>query len=177
VLGFSLYRSYRLLKERRLAYTVLMEKYEHGRNDKEARKKIVTPENPDALADISDSEVAALISSLVEYYNTDKPYLDSKLKLETVLHKLSTNEKNLSAALKTYGNFNFNSFTNHFRVEASKKMMRDPRYRNYKIEAIAEASGFGSRMSFYNAFGQQTGVRPSYFRNYVMDKERKISVI
>lgn len=175
VLGFSLYRSYRLLKERKLAYKVLMEKYEHGMNHEEPHGKFVTSRDSDALAEISDAEIAALISALVQYYDDDKPYLDPKLKLETVVHKLSTTEKNLAAALKIHGNYNFNSFTNHFRVEASKKMMRDPRYRNYKIEAIAEASGFGTRMSFYNAFGQQTGVRPSYFRNYVMVKERQIA--
>ena len=174
VLGFSLHRSYRLLKERRLAYTVLMEKYEHGRHIGESRNKSFSTQDTDALADISDSEIATLISALVKYYNEDKPYLDPRLKLETVVHKLSTTEKNLAAALKIHGNFNFSSFTNHFRVEASKKMMRDPRYRNYKIEAIAEASGFGTRMSFYNAFGQYTGVRPSYFRNYLLDKERQV---
>jgi tetratricopeptide (TPR) repeat protein len=175
-LGLSLFRSYRLLQERRLAYTVLMEAYEKDRIDMESRLKLVTHEAPDAHTDTSDSEIAALISALVKYYNEDKPYLDPKLKLETVVHHLSTTEKDIAAALKAYGNYNFNSFTNHFRVEASKKMMEDPRYRNYKIEAIAEASGFGTRMSFYNAFGQQTGVRPSYFRNYVTNKERKISV-
>ncbi len=90
VLGFSLYRSYRLLKERKLAYKVLMEKYEHGRNNGEHHIDFVTSRDSDALADISDSEIATLISALVQYYNDDKPYLDPKLKLETVVHKLSS---------------------------------------------------------------------------------------
>lgn len=34
----------------------------------------------------------------------------------------------------------------------------------YTIEAIAEKAGFGTKQRFYNAFEQQTGVKPMYYR-------------
>ena len=47
--------------------------------------------------------------------------------------------------------------------------MNDAAYRNYKIEAIAAESGFGTRQSFYNAFEQQIGMKPSYYREYIFN--------
>lgn len=147
-----------------------MERWQEERNRAKANSKNI-PEEDVLLPEFSDSNPDPLMSNLIKYYRNEKPYLDPKLKLATVVRILSTNEKALAASLKTHEDYNFNSFTNRFRVEHAKRMMENPKYRNYKIEAIASDSGFGSRMSFYNAFSQFTGVRPSYFRNFLLTRE------
>jgi len=170
ILSWSLYRTYRLLQQRKQAYAVLMGKYEEERNRAKATLKNI-PDEDVILPEFSETDPDPLIAGLIKYYRNEKPYLDTKLKLATIIRLLSTNEKALAAALKTLGDYNFNSFTNRFRVEHAKRMMENPQYRNYKIVAIGTDSGFGSRMSFYNAFSQFTGVSPSYHRNYLLTRE------
>lgn len=41
---------------------------------------------------------------------------------------------------------------NEYRINYAKKIMQLPAFKNYTIEAIGEASGFGSRTTFFNAF-------------------------
>jgi tetratricopeptide (TPR) repeat protein len=153
------------------AYEVLMNRY---KEDIEIRKKpllsysklkertgagrvVQAPDNP--LAD-----------QLVAWFNSEKPYLNPKLKVEEVALRLNTSQKAISLALKEYSNSNFNSFTNRFRVDAAIHMMDDPLFRNYKIEAIARDSGFGSKSNFYDTFESFTGVKPNYYRSRMTNK-------
>ena len=111
-----------------------------------------------------------LIERLHDYFTTEKPYLDPKLKVALVAEKLETSPKAIAHALNQHNSFNFNTFTNRFRVEEAKQRMEDVQYQNYKIEFIARDSGFGSKQSFYTAFEQFTGIKPGNYRNNVLNK-------
>ena len=50
---------------------------------------------------------------------------------------------------------------NEYRINYAKKIMQLPAFKNYTIEAIGEASGFGSRTTFFNAFKKHNDVSPS----------------
>ncbi len=166
VTAMMFWNSRRLYINRSHAYEVLMKRY---KEESEIRKKQsgsdqVTNEIKEignTVTDFSDP----LLQQLTILYSTEKTYLNPKLKVDDVAEKLNTSQKNLSLALKIYDNSNFNSFTNKFRIEEAKKRLEDTRYTNYKIEAIGNDCGFGSKQSFYNAFEQVTGLKPGYYRN------------
>ena len=166
LLGLLLRRNIKLNRERLNAYLVLMNQYIAERAAANNGSSAPDP-TPPILQDLENNE-NSLLTELVNYYLTAKPYLDPNLKLNVIEEKLNTNRRAIAIALKTFHNANFNTFTNYFRVEEAKRLMEDPRCKNFKIEAIAREAGFGTRMSFYNAFQNQTGVKPSYYRESIM---------
>ncbi|MEI6696586.1 MAG: tetratricopeptide repeat protein [Bacteroidota bacterium] len=171
ILGVLLWRTHVLNKQRAIAYEVLMRKYKDEVGVVQNTSN-VTLENSIKNTDFTEMHLQ-LYTQIVYYYQTEKPYLDPVFKVETLLEALKISPKAVSQALKC-NNYNFNSITNHFRVEEAKARMADPIYRNYKIEAIAAESGFGTRMSFYNAFEQITGVKPGFYRNNINSDTEKV---
>ncbi len=167
LLGFVLWKSNRLYLERSEAYRVLMIRY---------KEDIVKREHPVVVTGLElssepekDTPTAVpadpLIALIIDWFTSEKPYLNPKLKVDDVADKLGTTQKAVSLALKRYNDSNFTTFINHFRVEEAKRRLENPEYQNYKITAIAHDSGFGSKQSFYTAFVQATGIQPSYYRS------------
>lgn len=62
-----------------------------------------------------------------------------------------------------YSPNSFVDLRNKYRIEHAKKIMQFPAYRNYTIEAIGEASGFGSRTTFFNAFKKHENISPGEY--------------
>jgi AraC-like DNA-binding protein len=62
-----------------------------------------------------------------------------------------------------YSTVSFVDLRNRYRIEHAKKIMQFPAYRHYTIEAIGEASGFGSRTTFFNAFKKFENISPSEY--------------
>jgi len=114
-----------------------------------------------------------LIEQLIQYYHTEKPYLDPKLKAEDVAAQLNTSQKAIASALKQYKNTNFNNFTNQYRVDEAKRIMENLSDKFYKVETVAYDSGFGSKSTFYAAFEQFTGIKPSYFRSFMVQRKEE----
>jgi len=171
-LSVLLWKGYRLYLERGKAYDVLMEKYRD-----ESEKRISTPGERTPLPNEGKSikqvtEITDLFRQLIDYFQTNKPWLNPELRVEFIARELSSSPKAIASILKQ-NNFNFTTFTNQFRVEEAKRLMKNPAYKNYKIEAIASEAGFGAKRSFYNSFEQFTGIKPSFFRNYMQQQPIK----
>ena len=101
------------------------------------------------------------------YYETEKPYLDPKLKAIDVANELQVSQRQIAAVLKANGFSGFTNFNNKFRVEEVKRQFEVSDNAALKIEAIATQSGFGSRQSFYTAFEEFTGVNPGFYRSEI----------
>ena len=166
VMLFLFIRLKKLYKQRSLAYQQLVNKYKvEGELLTRLRNTRTSDIQGDAGQDTMQSGTR-LLGQLIQYYLAEKPYLDAKLKVATVAEKLNCSQKAISTALKGHTDTNFNAFTNRFRVDAAIALMDDPSYANYKIEAIARESGFGSKTNFYITFESFTGVKPHYYRSY-----------
>lgn len=111
-----------------------------------------------------------LIEQLIIYFKYEKPYLNPKLKVDDVARTLNSSQKAIAIALRTYKGFNFNMFTNHFRVESARFLLGDPVFTHYSIMDIARNSGFGSKQSFYTAFEQFTGTNPGQYRKQKLSR-------
>jgi AraC-like DNA-binding protein len=62
-----------------------------------------------------------------------------------------------------YSEVSFVDLRNKYRIEHAKKIMQFPAYRQYTTEAIGEASGFGSRTTFFNAFKKYENISPGEY--------------
>jgi AraC-like DNA-binding protein len=156
----------RLNRERTKAYHLLISKY---KQESELLSRLRSISKPDILPGTYTDTIEYnnyLLQQLIEYYVTEKPYLDPKLKVADVAEKLNCSRKDISRALKGYTDSNFNTYTNRFRVETAIAMFDNPAYKNYKTEAIAHDSGFGSKSNFYDMFESCTGVKFNYYRRY-----------
>lgn len=171
LLVFFLWKGYSLYRERGYAYSVLMKKYEDEKAQRELAGSSSQNDSAGSRPGITMSVRDPLIDNLIQYYQTEKPYLDPKLRVDDVAAKLNTTQKAIAAALKEYNNSNFNTFTNEYRVDEAKRIMEDLSDTFYKVESVAYDSGFGSKSSFYVAFEQFTGVKPSYYRSFMFDRK------
>jgi tetratricopeptide (TPR) repeat protein len=157
-----------LYKEKLVAYRFLMKKYKEGKKARlSLQSNFSNSKGINSEGDDSD-EMKSLFIRFVELYENKKPYLDSKLKSETIAKKLQVSTRTITAVLKNNGFSGFNSFNNKFRVDEVKAKFEDSTYANLKMEVIASESGFGSKQSFYSAFEECTGVNPGFYRSEIM---------
>ncbi|PKF75745.1 helix-turn-helix domain-containing protein [Chryseobacterium sp. PMSZPI] len=101
---------------------------------------------------------------LLEFMETDRPYLDEELSLQklSVLMDVSTHQ--LSQAINQGLNTNFYKFVNAYRIEEVRKKLKNPGYEKYSILGIAFESGFNSKSTFNKIFKEETGMTPSEFK-------------
>lgn len=158
----------RLLRERNYAYEVLMKKYAIENNKKIIANKIDSEEKDTVNTDIKKAK--SLYENLNNYFEKDKPYLNSKLKVTDISDYFGVNQKELSELLSAKGEYNFSTYCNKYRVEEAKRLFENNEYSQLKMEVIASKAGFGTIQSFYNSFEKFTGVKPSYFRNQINKK-------
>jgi tetratricopeptide (TPR) repeat protein len=165
ILGSVLSLVYRMYRQRNHAYQTLFETLK----SKELQLKQLTL---DLSLATNESQTEAKnpdmpYQKLLEYFELDKPYLNSQLKIDEVAKALSTTRKALSALVVKHTGLHFVPFVNTYRINEVLRLMENPKYKNYKIEALAKMAGFGSKVSFYSAFGQVIGDKPGTFRNTV----------
>lgn len=112
------------------------------------------------------------LQALIDSMEKEKMYLDKRLtKIQLATH-LKISLAHLSNLLKNHLDVGFNDFVNYYRVEAVKRMMTDPKNRNFTLLSISEDCGFNSKTSFYRIFKHFTGWTPAeYLERYVNVKK------
>lgn len=104
-----------------------------------------------------------LKETLLQYMDSDKPYLKSDLKISDLADSLAVPVYHLSQLINDEFLVNFYDFINKYRVEEAKKLLIEDT-RNYKILAIAYEVGFNSKATFNRVFKKFTGLTPSGFK-------------
>lgn len=114
---------------------------------------------------LRDAErVAAIKTQLLEFMESEKPYLNVALTIFDIAKELDINNKYISQVINQDLGVNFISFINGYRVEEAQKLLLDPTKGNYTIEGLAEMAGFKSKSTFNTAFKKITGKTPSQYR-------------
>ena len=85
------------------------------------------------------------------------------------MEKLNCTRKAITAALEHEQAPGLVYLVQQYRVKEAIRLMQDPRYQHYKIDAIATESGFGSYRTFHRVFVQITGRKPT---EYLTDDAR-----
>ena len=100
----------------------------------------------------------------VQRYMTEREvFLNADLKISDVARDLDCSPHDISQAINQNLDKSFNDFVNHFRVEAVKAGMVDPKYSKYTLVALAQKCGFNSKTSFYRIFKKETGQTPAEY--------------
>lgn len=106
------------------------------------------------------------LEQLIQYLETDKPYLNGKLSLKDVAAQLGLSTNHLSQVINENLNKNFFDLVNSYRIELVKQRLSEDAQRNFTVLAIAYECGFNSKSSFNAIFKKFTGLTPSqYMKN------------
>lgn len=102
---------------------------------------------------ISDGEIKK-ITKAIDELKTKQLFLTSNITRKSFCNNNQiTSERYLSQYINEKYKKSFSVFINNLRIEyAYNRIQNDSLFRNYKIEAIAEACGFGSKKSFERSF-------------------------
>ncbi len=117
--------------------------------------------NPSATKDIE---------TLLNFMKEEKPYLDSDLNIGILANKLNLHSHQLSKYINNYFNKNFFEFINDYRIDEFKKLIANPKNKNYSIIGIAFDAGFCSKATFNRIFKNATGTTPSQYRKKIIEK-------
>ncbi|MGL5787730.1 MAG: two-component regulator propeller domain-containing protein [Bacteroidales bacterium] len=131
--------------------------HEHKRIRKE-HKDII----PVATKEITDSSVR-LMTQLDSLMEKEELYLNKRLNKAQLASYLKLSEQQLTQILKENKQKGFPDYVNSYRIEAVKRKMEEPRYKDFTLWAIGEECGFNSKTSFYRVFKEVTGTTPAEY--------------
>lgn len=146
---------------------------------KNREERILDNQNIDSpkkvVKEIPENIVEDLLNRLEKFENNQE-FLNRNIDLKSLADKFKTNTTYLSKVVNTYKKRNFNSYVNKLRINYMIELLKkEPKYRNYTIEALSEIAGFTSSRHFSDTFHAETGLRPTYFLEKIQ-KEEKISL-
>lgn len=110
---------------------------------------------------LADEEEFRRIQQLL---SRDKVYKNPNLTVLDIAERLEIPAKKVSHAINHFGNMNFNSFINSYRIMEAKAMLYNESYNQLTIEAIAKEAGFNSKSVFNTLFKKEVGQTPRNFK-------------
>ncbi len=126
------------------------------------------PERRRPAKSAEESAVDAQLSErLITHFETQKPYLDEGLTLTSLAAQLNTTRNQLSAVINAKSGGNFYVFVNRYRVDEVKRLIADPKNKNFTILTLAYQAGFPSKSSFQEIFKKFTGMTPSEYQRSI----------
>lgn len=187
VLGFLMFVSIaffyvRKQKRQRIKFLkiyneVKQNKFIVTRNNQKAEEEVgesgLTEENKKKGVDFGMSnEMKNEILIGLEKYKQSTSFLKSDANLSQLSTSLKVNSKYISYILNNEFNMNVNSYINSLRINyILKKLNSDPKYLQYSISYLAEASGFSTHSKFSQVFKNVVGMNPSeYIKQLTQEK-------
>lgn len=127
--------------------------------------RISSSKNKYEKSGLSDEQARFYYQELIKLMEEERPYLNSKLKLDMLADKLSISPNLLSQVINQNSSQNFYGFVNHYRISYAQKLLQqvDPSSDTTILE-IAMESGFNTKASFNRNFKKYTGQTPTSFR-------------
>lgn len=157
--GIFLYRKGR--------HTEAVHKSENG------EQKKIKREHKDIIAapgkEITDSSLK-LMAELDILMEKEELYLNKRLNKAQLAAYLKLSEQQLTQILKENKQKGFPDYVNSYRIEAVKRKMEEPRYKDFTLWAIGEECGFNSKTSFYRVFKEVTGTTPAEYLEKTQNK-------
>ena len=90
-------------------------------------------------------------------------YIENNLSLNDLAKKLDMSPNYLSQIINKKEGKNFYDFINSFRVEEFKRLIANPKNKQYTLLALAYDCGFNSKSSFNRSFKKHSGITPSQY--------------
>lgn len=155
LLLFSYWLGYHTINQKDIYYNV----------SKDFEIESVMPEpNRYRNSKLTEANKKAHAATIEEFMSREKPHLNNELTLTSMANKLDMKPIHLSQVLNEEFQENFYAFINRHRIVESQRLLKDIRYRNYSIQAIAFEAGFNSLSTFNKAFKEIVGKSPSVYQ-------------
>ncbi|MGL5920011.1 MAG: helix-turn-helix domain-containing protein, partial [Bacteroidales bacterium] len=121
------------------------------------------------IKEITDSSLK-LMAELDDLMEKEELYLNKRLNKAQLAAYLKLSEQQLTQILKENKQKGFPDYVNSYRIEAVKRKMEEPRYKDFTLWAIGEECGFNSKTSFYRVFKEATGTTPAEYLEKTQNK-------
>jgi AraC-like DNA-binding protein len=113
-----------------------------------------------------NEELHALAEKIEAYFQTTEVFLNSKLTAELLGSLTGYPHRQIGQAIRIKFGISFRDYLTNCRINHLDQQLTDPTFiQNTTIEAISEATGFGSRQSFYTALKKAKGCTPKEYFN------------
>lgn len=122
---------------------------------KVAKITIPVADSTDPLADTAQI--------IIDYINTEKPYLNPEFDLEDLSEKLDIPKHHIIYCFSMILQKKFTAYRSFVRIEHAKVMLKAGTADTLSIDGIGTQSGFSSRSGFYATFKAETGMTPSQY--------------
>ena len=111
------------------------------------------------------------LKDLFEKYAEKKFYLNSEVDRKEVASYLNIQPHIFSAFISQAYQANFNDVLNRYRISYIEEGLKNEKWNELTLEAIAEKAGFNNRVTFLTAFKKFTGTTPTqYIKNIQSEK-------
>lgn len=111
------------------------------------------------------------IDRIVQAMETDLLYLEHNVNLESVAEKVKLSSRTVSQIINKHFGTNFYEYINSYRIEAAKRMLADPAYKEMTILDILMKSGFNSKSAFHRFFNRLVGTSPTAYRKKMLTEK------
>lgn len=174
LLFYSFFKLYKTKKEKirlQTLYSELLNQSDKQQND------TITEEDKIEISkkqEISEEVVNDILKRL-QKFEIENEYTNPKIDLIFLSKKFKTNTTYLSKVINSQKEKNFNSYLNGLRVNYIINLLKkEPQYRHYTIQALAEICGYTNARQFSIAFYEETKLKPSYFLNQIRKEKESL---
>lgn len=109
-------------------------------------------------------EVTLFILKELETFENKQLFLKTGITLANLAKNIKTNTSYLSETINNHKGKNFNSYLNDLRIDyVLDRLVKDKKFRSYKLPAIAEEIGYNNVQAFSVAFKKKTGTTPAIY--------------
>nr|WP_315032754.1 helix-turn-helix transcriptional regulator [uncultured Chryseobacterium sp.] len=121
-------------------------------------------EEDDKATKIISEEVTQFILQELRIFESKELFLKKGITLASLAKNIKTNTAYLSEIINTHKGKNFATYLNDLRIDfALNRLVKDKKFRSYKIAVIAEELGYNNEQAFSLAFKKKTGTTVSTY--------------
>ena len=106
----------------------------------------------------------ALVNTIVNYMEDNKPHLNHLLTLDNLSNQLLLQPRLLSQIINRHFNQNFFEFINGYRVKECKSIIEKAGNEKITMLQVMDKSGFNSKATFNTFFKKLVGMTPTQYR-------------
>jgi AraC-like DNA-binding protein len=114
--------------------------------------------------EIKNDTTSKIMAQLYELMEAEELYKDPILSRLDLATRLGISEGYLSQIVNQEINKSIIQFVNEYRIEAAKKLLHNPVFNKYSVEAIGFEAGFKSKSAFYKTFNLSLNMSPGAYR-------------
>lgn len=121
-------------------------------------------EQNDKTSKTISEEVTQFILQELRIFESKELFLNKGITLASLAKNIKTNTAYLSEIINTHKGKNFAAYLNDLRIDfALNRLVKDKKFRSYKLSVIAEELGYNNEQAFSLAFKKKTGTTLSMY--------------